>query len=316
MMKARGLTLVAGMAAAALFLTAGGARAERGIEALDPPLPLTVVGWFAFDEDSSEGMDPTGTAFSNALYDGYRELSEDRRAALDLKDGEAFNHKARTAARRSDVLADWPSDRDLPDEDRALFHDTLQRMNQAFDRGGREVAPQQAASAQVSYDCWIEAAEWGREDDIDRCRQAFQDAMSAVEAAADYELSGMDIEPRMAPQAAAVAVAMEGFLVYFEWNSTDLTPAGQAALQESIRQAEANPEASISLVGHADRSGPDGYNFDLSERRALVVIETMTEAGITRARISWNAVGETQPLVPTADGVREQGNRVVEVDLL
>ena len=42
----------------------------------------------------------------------------------------------------------------------------------------------------------------------------------------------------------------------------------------------------------------------------------MTDAGIERSRIGWSAVGETQPLVPTADGVREQGNRVVEVDLM
>lgn len=320
MMKPRVVILAAAMAAAmavaASVLTAAGARAELRIEALDPPLPLTIVGWFAFDPTSSEGLDPTGIAFSNALYDGYSELSKERRAAPDPKDGEYFNHKARTAARRSVVLPDWPSDRELSDDDRSVFSSALQLMSTAFERGGREVAPQDAAKAQVSYDCWIEAAEWDREDDIKRCRQAFQDAMNAVSAAADYELTEVDFRPRMAPQVAAVAVAVEGYLVYFEWNSTAVTPAGQAALQEGIRAAEANPETAINLVGHADRSGPEGYNQGLSERRALVVIETMTQAGIPRSRITWTAVGEDQPLVPTADGVREQGNRVVEVDLM
>lgn len=315
-MKARVLILAACMAVAAVSLTAAVARAELRVEALEPPLPLTIVGWFAFDPNSSEGLDATGIAFSNALYDGYRELSKERRAAPDPRDGEYFNHKARTAARRSVVQPDWPSDRELSEEDASVFHSALHFMNTAFERGGREVAPQDAATAQVSYDCWIEAAEFGREDDIRRCRQAFWDAMNAVSAAADYELTDMDFEPRMAPQAAAVAVALEGYLVYFEWNSTAVTPAGQAALQESIRSAEANAETQINLIGHADRSGPEGYNLGLSERRALVVIEAMTEAGIPRSRITWNAVGETQPLVPTADGVREQGNRVVEVDLM
>jgi len=315
-MKARFLSLAAALAVAIAASATSAARAEVRVEALDPPLPLTIVGWFAFDPTSSEGLEPSGIAFSNALYDGYSELSKARRAAPDPKDGEYFNHKARTAARRSVVLADWPSDRDLSGEDAAVFHSALSEMNGAFDRGGREVAPQDAATAQVSYDCWIEAAEWQRDDDIERCRQAFWDAMSALSEAADYELTDVDFQPTMEPQVAAVAVALEGYLVYFEWNSTAVTPAGQAALQESIRAAEANPQMAISLIGHADRSGPVGYNQGLSERRALVVIEAMTDAGIVRSRITWNAVGETQPLVPTADGVREQGNRVVEVDLL
>lgn len=315
-MKARFLIRAACMAFAVTTLATASARAEVRVEALDPPLPLTVVGWFAFDPTSSEDLATSGIAFSNALYDGYSDLSKERRAAPDPRDGEYFNHKARTAARRSVVQPDWPSDRELSEEDNSVFHSALHFMSSAFDRGGREVAPQDAAAAQVSYDCWIEAAEYNREDDIERCRQAFWDAMNAVSAAADYELTDVDFQPSMAPQAAAVAVALEGYLVYFEWDSTAVTPAGQAALQESIRAAEANVATTISLIGHADRSGDVGYNQGLSERRALVIIQTMTESGIERSRITWNAVGETQPLVPTADGVREQGNRVVEVDLL
>jgi len=315
-MKVRVFILAACMAVTVASLATTGARAELRIEALDPPLPLTIIGWFAFDPNSSEDLDTSGIAFSNALYDGYRDLSKARRAGPDPKDGEHFNHKARTAARRSSVLPDWPSDRDLSEEDRSVFHSALQFMNAAFERGGREVAPQNAATAQVSYDCWIEATEYAREDDVNRCRQAFWDAMNAVSAAADYELTDVDFEPRMAPQVAAVVPALEGYLVYFEWDSTAVTPAGQAALQESIRAAEANAEASVSLIGHADRSGAVGYNQGLSEQRALVVIQAMTDAGIARSRITWNAVGESQPLVPTADGVREPGNRVVEVDLL
>lgn len=318
-MKLRAHLLAAGTAIAvgsAAFLAATAARAELRIEALDPPLPLTIVGWNAFDTSSSEDLEPSGLAFSNALYDGYRELSDDRRGSLDQKDGEHFNQKARTAAKRSAVLPDWPSDRDLSEDDQSVFHSALHSMNTAFERGGREVTPRDAATAQVSYDCWIEAAEYGREDDVERCREAFLGAMKAVSAGADYELTDGSVAPRMAPQAAAVVPALEGYLVYFQWNSTELTPAGQAALQESIRAAEANADASVALIGHADRSGADAYNQGLSERRALVVIEAMSEAGIARSRITWNAVGESQPLVPTADGVREQGNRVVEVDLM
>ncbi len=122
---------------------------------------------------------------------------------------------------------------------------------------------------------------------------------------------------------AAMAPQPEGYLVYFEWDSTNMTPAGQAALQEAIRSAKEMSGASIALVGHADTSHStpgsiqaNDYNQTLSEKRALVVIQNMTAAGISRARISWDAFGQTRLLVPTATGVREQGNRVVEIDLM
>jgi outer membrane protein OmpA-like peptidoglycan-associated protein len=107
----------------------------------------------------------------------------------------------------------------------------------------------------------------------------------------------------------------EYYQVFFEWDSTTMTPAGQAGLQEAIRIAMEEDGFDIGLIGHADRSGAEPYNQTLSEKRALVVIQAMTDAGIGRSRISWDAVGETRPLIPTADGVREQCNRVVEVDM-
>ena len=318
-MKIRAIILgacAACVVSSAVCVASSAASAAVRIESLTPPLPLTIVGLSAFDTTSSEDLELSGIAFSNALYDGYSQLSQSRRAAWDSKDGEHFNQKARTAARRSSVLPDWPSDRDLSEADHKVFNSALGFLNTGFYRGGREVAPQAAARAQVSYDCWIEATEVGREEEAMACRQDFWDAMDEVSAAADYSLTDVDFRQRKAPTVAAVPAQPQGYLVYFEWDRTTLTPAGQAALQEGIRSANSRPGASVVLIGHADRSGPEGYNQGLSERRALVVIQAMTDAGITRSRISWDAVGETQPLVPTPDGVREQGNRVVEIDLL
>ncbi len=315
-MKAKQFLLGACVASAVSSAAISSAGADIRIETLTPPLPLTIIGWTAYDPNSAEGLEANGIAFSNALYDGYLDLSAARRAAWDPKDGEHFNHKARTAARRSLVLPDWPTDRDLSDSDRAVFKSALDFMNTGFDRGAREVVPGAAARAQVAYDCWIEATEFDREDEARDCRQAFWNAMDEVSAAADYELTDGDLRRRKAPMMAAVPAQPEGFLVYFEWDKTTLTPAGQAALLEGIRAAQDRPDSQVMLIGHADRSGAAGYNQGLSEQRALVVIQALTEAGVARSRISWDAVGETQPLVPTADGVREQGNRVVEIDLL
>ena len=57
------------------------------------------------------------------------------------------------------------------------------------------------------------------------------------------------------------------------------------------------------------------YNQALSERRKNTVLGGLIDGTIARGRMSSEAVGETQPLVDTGDGVREQGNRVAVVTL-
>ena len=67
------------------------------------------------------------------------------------------------------------------------------------------------------------------------------------------------------------------------------------------------------LAGHTDRSGTISYNEALAGRRNASVTEYLTGRGIPMGRISSQAFGETQPRVPTEDGVRELQNRRVEV---
>ena len=67
------------------------------------------------------------------------------------------------------------------------------------------------------------------------------------------------------------------------------------------------------LAGHTDRSGSVAYNIGLAERRNASVTEYLASRGIPEMRIASEAFGESQPRVPTADGVRELQNRRVEV---
>ena len=71
--------------------------------------------------------------------------------------------------------------------------------------------------------------------------------------------------------------------------------------------------ANVMLAGHTDRSGSVTYNMGLAERRNASVRSYLTGRGIPDGRISGEAFGESQPRVPTADGVRELQNRRVEV---
>jgi outer membrane protein OmpA-like peptidoglycan-associated protein len=51
----------------------------------------------------------------------------------------------------------------------------------------------------------------------------------------------------------------------------------------------------------------------LSLRRANAVKNALVRAGVRESDISVVGLGESQPLVPTADGVREAQNRRVEI---
>ena len=69
------------------------------------------------------------------------------------------------------------------------------------------------------------------------------------------------------------------------------------------------------MAGHADRSGSAQYNQRLSQRRADAVAAELVARGVPRNIIMVSAYGESRPLVPTADGVREPQNRRVEIVL-
>lgn len=117
-----------------------------------------------------------------------------------------------------------------------------------------------------------------------------------------------------APAALAAPVAARSFLIFFDWNLAELTARARQIIGEAAEASRAQP-ARIEVAGHADRSGTPQYNLALSRRRAETVAEELIRRGIARQDISITAFGETQPLVATAEGVREPQNRRVEIIL-
>lgn len=275
---------------------------------------------FIYDTRSGMGLEANGIPFQNTLYDGYVELSKERRSAFDLRDAEHFNHKARTAARRSALQPDQLDDRTLGDDDAGQLYAALGRLNDVIVKGGRQVAPTQTGTAQVQFDCWIEAAEGGRQDDVDRCKAAFEAAIGAAEGLADYDPTTIKIvliEPRgiMVAAPAPAPAGPSSYLVFFDWDMSVLTPEALDIVRTAATNAGTLGSTRIELIGHADRSGPEDYNMGLSERRAIAVRDQLMQLGIPESDISFFARGESDPLVPTPDGVREPQNRRVEVGL-
>lgn len=105
------------------------------------------------------------------------------------------------------------------------------------------------------------------------------------------------------------------FLVFFDWDQSVITPEAAAILREASDTAKTLAPVRIVATGHADRSGPAEYNDRLSARRAQAVRQHLAGLGIDPITIATFAKGETDPLVPTPDGVREPQNRRVEIVL-
>ncbi|WP_120716691.1 OmpA family protein [Tsuneonella amylolytica] len=119
--------------------------------------------------------------------------------------------------------------------------------------------------------------------------------------------------PPVAPAPQPVACNTGPYIVFFEWDRSDITPEAATILNSAVSAYANCGSAAVMLAGHADRSGSSQYNVGLSQRRADAVRSYMTARGVADTRISTEAFGESQPRVPTADGVRELQNRRVEI---
>ena len=105
------------------------------------------------------------------------------------------------------------------------------------------------------------------------------------------------------------------FLVFFDWDRDTLTDRARQIIADAAANSRRVRSTRIEVAGHADRSGSPQYNQGLSLRRANNVAAELVRLGVPRNEIVIQAFGESRPLVPTADGVREQQNRRVEIVL-
>lgn len=122
-----------------------------------------------------------------------------------------------------------------------------------------------------------------------------------------------------APAASAEAAPTPGpardFLVFFDWDKTDLTDRARQVIAEAAQSATAASVTRIDVNGYTDTSGTPSYNHALSLRRARAVAAQLIADRVPRSEIAIMAYGETHLLVPTGPGVRAQRNRRVEIIL-
>lgn len=120
--------------------------------------------------------------------------------------------------------------------------------------------------------------------------------------------------PAPAPEPAPVKIPGP-FMVFFDFDKSAITADAQSIIERAARVYRDHGTARINANGHADRAGTEVYNQALAQRRAEAVRDALIAEGVPASRIRIRSFGETSPLVPTEDGVREWQNRRVEIIL-
>lgn len=154
-----------------------------------------------------------------------------------------------------------------------------------------------------------------RHGEPDFCNPVYGNLMSdipAVSAAGTVVRHGDSFACPPAPQPPAPQVSRD-FLVFFDFDDTAITPDAAQTIGDAAQAAATLSADTVVVTGHTDTSGSPAYNLRLSEARATAAAQELIYNGVTAGQVVTQGLGETDLLVPTADGVREPSNRRAEI---
>jgi peptidoglycan-associated lipoprotein len=105
-----------------------------------------------------------------------------------------------------------------------------------------------------------------------------------------------------------------GDRVFFETDSTELTPQSRATLDKQAQWLTNYNRYSFTVEGHADERGTREYNLALGARRAQVTRDYLVSRGINAQRIRTISYGKERPVAVCDDiSCWSQNRRAVTV---
>ena len=97
--------------------------------------------------------------------------------------------------------------------------------------------------------------------------------------------------------------------VFFELDSSDLSPAAQKALDQDAGLLKKYGTWTITIEGHCDERGTAEYNLALGERRAIAARAYLVSLGISADRLRTVSYGKEFPFDPGHDESAYTKNR-------
>ena len=108
--------------------------------------------------------------------------------------------------------------------------------------------------------------------------------------------------------------------ILFDSGSAKLSDDGAAALTEVAEVLQSIPERKYQVEGHTDddpiKTAQYPSNWELASGRALVVVKTMIDNGLSAQRVSAASYGEFKPTASNEDKAGKAQNRRIEIVVL
>ena len=104
--------------------------------------------------------------------------------------------------------------------------------------------------------------------------------------------------------------------VTFQTNSADINANFYQVLTSVALVLKEFDKTVVEVAGHADSTGPEDKNMELSQRRAGSVSGYLAAQGIDNQRLITVGYGETRPIASNDTPEGRQQNRRVEITLL
>jgi len=141
-----------------------------------------------------------------------------------------------------------------------------------------------------------------------RAREQFvRDSIAKVQADALRTGSESDV--------ASLRTLLEA-AVRFEYDASEVTADGRAALDAKLPVLRTNTALRIRISGHTDSRGSDEYNLALGLRRASSARKYLSDRGIDVSRIDVVSFGEERPAASGEDEGSWAQNRRAEFEIL
>ncbi len=99
----------------------------------------------------------------------------------------------------------------------------------------------------------------------------------------------------------------------FDTDSAALRPALASDIRAVAGSLLRYPNSTIEVIGHTDNTGAAAYNQDLSQRRAVSVLNVLLNSGVPGSRMAAIGRGEAQPIASNLTPEGRAQNRRVEI---
>jgi peptidoglycan-associated lipoprotein len=110
-----------------------------------------------------------------------------------------------------------------------------------------------------------------------------------------------------------VRAALLKRVVYFDFDSSDISADDEATLLAHARYIKGNSSAKVTLAGHTDERGTREYNMALGERRAKAVQSFFITNGVSSSQLDTVSYGKEMPANEGHTEAAWAENRRVEI---